>query len=171
MNPMVSARLDTDQMQTSSERTGERTARLDLALAQKRALRASICHKSDAVAREIGIAPQVLRSFVQDDTASHLPMRRLPDVILAVPDPMPLLSFLAELRGCVVFKLPVGVAAKPMADAMRQYADVLDAHAAGIEDGRWEATEVDRFERESQEAIAALLAAVAHARGAVRRTA
>lgn len=171
MASTVMARLNTDQPRSSGETGRERTAALDLAVAQKRALRASLAHKADAVAPEIGLTARVLRCAVQEDTESQLPFRRVPALLQAAPDPMPLLDFWASLCGCVVFKLPVGVEAKPMADAMRQYADVLDAHSDGIDDGRWESAEVDRFERESQEAIAALLAAVAHARAASRRTA
>jgi hypothetical protein len=168
MASTVFASRHSDQMRADGKTAGEAIAE---AVAMKRAIKASLAGKSEIVAHEIGISPQMLRAAAQEDSATFLPLRRLPAFLKAAPDPLPLLVALAEHCGCAVFRLPVGLDAKPMADAMRQFADVLEAHAAGIEDGRWEPGEVDRLEREAQEAIAALLAAVAHARAASRRTA
>lgn len=159
MSPTVSVRPNTDQPRRVGETTGER---IDLAVAQKRALRASLCHKADTVAPEIGISAQVLRSAAQDDTDAHLPFRRVPALLQATPDPMPLLQFWCGLVGCVVFRLPAGMDAKPMAECVRQFGDLLDAHAEGVEDLRWERHEVEKLRKETNELIAAALANLAH---------
>jgi hypothetical protein len=157
------------QPRPAGETGSERVAALDLAVAQKRALRASLAHKADAIAPEIGISARALRCAVQDDTDAQLPLRRVPALIQASPDPMPLLQFWCGLVGCLVVKVPRGVDGRPMAEAVREFADLLDAHAHGIEDGGWSLDEVATLAREADEAIVAILAAVEQARRTARR--
>lgn len=171
MSTTVPTRAHTDQSRTAGERSSKTTAALADAMAIKRSINASLCHKADAVAEMIGISPQMLRSAASEDATTHLPLRRLLAFLRSTPDPMPLLTLLCHAAGAVPFRLPQGADAKPMAECVRQFGDVLDAHSEGIEDGVWEATEVERLRKETNELIAAALANLAHVEARVRRTA
>jgi hypothetical protein len=148
--------------QRQASRESGREALDALALEQKRVLRASLAHKADAVAPEIGLTPRTLRGAMQEDTDAQLPFRRVPALLRATPDPMPLLQFWCGLVGAIAVRLPAADN-RPLCDAVREFADVMQADASALaDDGRYSPEEAARIEHEGLQALAAIRGYIEH---------
>jgi hypothetical protein len=116
-----------------------------------------------ALADLVGVSYSTLAQFADDAQEAQIPVRRLVSLV-ASADNLAVLDHLEALAGRVAFRVPTGLHLASTGEAIRQFGEWVSAHSEALRDGTVSQEELVTIEREGHEAIAAIAAALEHAR-------
>lgn len=121
-----------------------------------------------ALADICGVSYSALAQFADDAADANIPARRLVTLVTAA-DNLAVLDYLEHLAGRLAFRVPAGSHLATTGQAIREFGEWVTAHAAALEDGTITADELTHVVGQGEEAIAAIAAALEHARARVQR--
>lgn len=139
-------------------RAGERCQPVTL----REALHCQVHHSAirlDEIARHLGIAASTLANAVNpDDDTSLLAPRHYERLLGLTPDNLALVAFLAHVQHAVVYPVPHGEVEAQTAATVKEFGELLTAHAQAHADHRLTRAEADEIGRQGHEAITAIAA-------------
>lgn len=115
----------------------------------------------DELARRLGISASTLANAVNpDDDTSLLAPRHYERLLGLTHDNLTLVAFLASLQHAVVYPVPRGEVEAQTAATVKEFGELLTAHAQAHADHRLTRAEADEIGRQGHEAIVAIAALI-----------
>lgn len=116
---------------------------------------------ADALAERCGVNPATYRNWANTDRDDQIPSRHYVPILSFTADNLALITYWARLQGVVVFRAPANVAQMAqVADAVREFGDLLTTTAEANSDGSIDMREAEKIKREGEQAVAAILSLV-----------